>query len=210
MVAAHRLTGALACGAALMLLGAASALGLHLVQQSVLQRNFTPYALSHSDVVHAAQHAAHALFPGYRVMALYTATTPLRVTVAKGSSIVTGQDAVLMVLGRDGRAILVAQDTFGPHSLSQGSIAANQSGWEIPFAPPQGSTRAQEPERDLPASLRIRVERWLKGAGAEMSPRSVVAWPFPAGTLVVARYAGGYAAALFPPSGAPQLLQIGY
>ena len=205
MAAARRRSGAIICGFALMLVGAASALGLHLVEQSVLQRSLTLRAPAHADIVRAARHAANVLFPSYRILALYTSATPVRVVPTKGSSAVSQEIEVLMVLGQDGKAALVAQNVFFPYT--PGQWLSSGAGWVIPFPPAQGPAVAMVREDSLTASLRGRVEGWLSGDGAETSPRSVVAWLFPSGTLVVARYGDRDAAALFPAAGAPQVLQ---
>ncbi len=205
MAGARSRSGPIICGFALMLVGAASALGLHLVEQGVLQRSLTLQAPSRAESVRAARHAADVLFPSYHVLALYAAATPVRVMASKDRSTVSREIRVLMVLGQDGKAALVAQDAFFPYS--PGQWLGSGDGWEIPFPPAQGPTVEMVRGRSLTASLRGRVAGWLRGDGLATSADSVFAWPFPSGTLVDARYRNRDAAVLFPAKGAPRVLQ---
>ena len=147
----------------------------------------------------AARHAADVLFPSYHVRALYTTATPVRVMAPKGRSTVSREIRVLML------AALVAQDAFFPYT--PGQWLGSGDGWEIPFPPAQGPTVAMVRGRSMTASLRGRVTGWLRGDGFATSAGSVVAWLFPSGTLVVARYRNRDAAVLFPAEGAPRVLQ---
>lgn len=197
--------GAVIVGAAMMAAGMAAYLGLR--TWTTLPPAAPAAALTRSQIERTALAGAKALFPRYRVIALYVASQPQFVYHAgRGHPQRLKGGEVLLVLGRDGKAALAAQEYVDSVEFAQAPVI-QQSGWQIPALSPPGTYVREQGLSGLSPAMRGRAAAWVNTLSTAIALKSRIAvWPFSNQVLVVATARGQSAAALLGASGAPETI----
>lgn len=167
---------ALVAGLLLLSVGIAGALMLTIPPAPPVQTAPPPTARS---LAASARQDARRLFPGRKVLAVYVAEPP-----QTGAASPPGQ--VLVIEGKGGKALFYAMNIF---PTSQGA------GWSMGGVTSQGV--AETALSALAPAQQTAARTWARQHG--VSPSSLVAWPFPAGTLIVGGPEGRRSAAAFRP-----------